>query len=181
MTLKKAIILSCHACGTLNDPEKSYHLELSVPYSLKNDLIRILEEVELKPKEIKRNNNFLLYFKDSEEILTLLTVMGANDAVLEYMGVKIYKDIRNNVNRRTNFESANFDRTVNAAIRQQQAIEKLKKEGKFNTLPTELKEIAVLRLENPDMSLKQIGEALNPPLSRSGVNHRLQKIIDLAE
>lgn len=169
------------ACGTLNDPEKSYHLELSVPYSLKNDLIRILEEVELKPKEIKRNNNFLLYFKDSEEILTLLTVMGANDAVLEYMGVKIYKDIRNNVNRRTNFESANFDRTVNAAIRQQQAIEKLKKEGKFNTLPTELKEIAVLRLENPDMSLKQIGEALNPPLSRSGVNHRLQKIIDLAE
>ena len=168
------------ACGTLNNPEKSYHLEFSVPYSLKNDLTRILEEVELKPKEIKRNNSFLLYFKDSEEILTLLTVIGANDAVLEYMGVKIYKDIRNNVNRRTNFESANFDRTVNAAIIQQQAIEKLKKDGKFNTLPSELKEIAVLRLENPDMSLKEIGESLNPPLSRSGVNHRLQKIINLA-
>ncbi len=168
------------ACGTLNNPEKSYHLEFSVPYSLKNDLIRILEEVELQPKEIKRNNSFLLYFKDSEEILILLTVIGANDAVLEYMGVKIYKDIRNNVNRRTNFENANFERTVNAAIAQQQAIEKLKKEGKFNTLPEELKEIAVLRLENPDMSLKEIGESLKPPLSRSGVNHRLQKIMSIA-
>ncbi len=168
------------ACGTLNNPEKSYHLEFSVPYSLKNDLIRILEEVDLQPKEIKRNNSFLLYFKDSEEILTLLTVIGANDAVLEYMGVKIYKDIRNNVNRRTNFENANFERTVNAAIAQQQAIEKLKKEGKFNTLPEELKEIAVLRLENPDMSLKEIGESLKPPLSRSGVNHRLQKIMSIA-
>lgn len=168
------------ACGTLNDPEKNYHLEFSVPYSLRKDLFRALEELGLNAKEINRNNNYILYFKDSEEILNLLSLMGANDTVLEYMGVKIYKDIRNNVNRKMNFESANFDRTVEAAMRQTDAINKLKEIGKFNTLPEQLKELANLRLDNPDLSLKQIGEMLNPALSRSGVNHRLQKIIDLA-
>ena len=169
------------SCGNINDPEKSYQLEFCVPYSLKNDMLKVLSEVNLKPKEINRNNNIYLYFKDSEEILTLLATMGANNSVLEFTGVKIYKDLRNNINRKTNFENANFDRTVNAAIIQTEAILKLKKDGRFAKLPKELKEIAELRLENPDMSLKEIGEKLDPVLSRSGVNHRLQKLIDLAQ
>ena len=123
----------------------------------------------------------MLYFKDSDEIVTLLTLMGANDSALEYIGVKVFKDVRNNVNRRTNFENANLDRTVNASLRQTQAIEKLKREGNFEKLSPELKKIAVLRLENPELSLQQIGQMLEPPLSRSGVNHRLQKIINYAE
>lgn len=170
------------ACGTINDPEKNYHLEFVVPYiNLRNDLVRILEEVNLSAKEINRNGSYVLYFKDSEEIVTLLTVMGANSSVLEYIGVKVYKDVRNNVNRRTNFENANFDRTLNAALIQTEAIEKLKKNGNFSKLSPELKELAILRLENPDLSLQQIGNMLNPPLSRSGVNHRLKKICNLAE
>ena len=123
----------------------------------------------------------MLYFKDSDEIVTLLTLMGANDSALEYIGVKVFKDVRNNVNRRTNFENANLDRTVNASLRQTQAIEKLKREGNFEKLSPELKKIAVLRLENPELSLQQIGQMLEPPLSRSGVNHRLQKILNYAE
>lgn len=169
------------ACGTINDPEKNYHIEFSVPYSLRNDLIRIFEEVELSAKEIKRNGQNVLYFKDSDEIVTLLTLMGANDSALEYIGVKVFKDVRNNVNRRTNFENANLDRTVNASLRQTQAIEKLKRDGNFEKLSPELKKIAVLRLENPELSLQQIGQMLEPPLSRSGVNHRLQKILNYAE
>lgn len=169
------------ACGTINDPEKNYHLEFTVPYSLRNDLIRIFEEVNLSAKEIKRNSSYILYFKGSEDIVTLLTLIGANDSVLEYIGVKVFKDVRNNVNRKTNFENANFDRTVNAAIAQTEAINKLKKSGEFQKLSPELKELANLRLENPDLSLNQIGKLLNPPLSRSGVNHRLQKIMNLAE
>ena len=169
------------SCGTINDPEKNYHLEFTVPYSLRNDLIRIFEEVDLKAKEICRNNNYILYFKGSEDIVTLLTLIGANDSALEYIGVKVFKDVRNNVNRKTNFENANFDRTVNAAIKQTEAINKLKEKGEFQKLSPELKELASLRIENPDLSLNQIGQMLNPPLSRSGVNHRLQKIIELSE
>lgn len=168
------------SCGNMSDPEKNYHLEFCVPYSLRGDLIRILSEVDLVPKEIKRNNNYYLYFKDSEDILTLLAVIGANNAVLEFTGIKIYKDLRNNINRKTNFENANLDRTVNAALKQTEAILKLKKAGKFQKLPEQLKQLAQLRLDNPDMSLKEIGEKLDPPLSRSGVNHRLQKIIELS-
>ncbi|MBE6827418.1 MAG: DNA-binding protein WhiA [Ruminococcaceae bacterium] len=169
------------ACGTINDPEKSYHLEFCVPYSLKNGFLKIIEETGLQAKEIKRNNSYYLYFKGSEDILTLFAIMGANDAVLEYTGVKIFKDIRNNTNRKMNFENANLDRTIDAAYKQNAAILKLKKEGKFQKLPPELKELAQLRLENPELSLKEIGELLDPPMSRSGVNHRFQKIIEYAE
>ncbi len=174
----RAVFLSC---GTITDPEKGYHLEFSVPYSLKNDLKRILEEVELEAKEIKRGNSYIIYFKGSEDIVTFLTLTGANDSVLEYLGVKVFKDVRNNVNRKTNFENANFDRTLNASLRQTEAIKALKESGKFQKLSPELKILAEIRLENPDLSLGQIGLMLDPPLSRSGVNHRLQKIIELSQ
>ncbi|MEG0545710.1 MAG: DNA-binding protein WhiA [Oscillospiraceae bacterium] len=170
------------ACGTINDPEKSYHLEFVIPYlNLSKDLKRVMEEMNLEPKEITRNGSYILYFKDSEEIEDVLALIGATNSTLELMGIKMYKDVRNNVNRRLNFESANLDKTVNAALIQTEAIELLMKNGEFKNLPAELKEIAMLRIDNPDFSLKQIGDMLIPPLSRSGVNHRLKKLCNMAE
>lgn len=170
------------ACGTVNSPEKNYHFEFVVPHmNLSNDLIKFISEIELSPKVVNRNGSYVLYFKDSNEIEDVLAVMGAQSSTLELMGVKMYKDMRNNVNRRLNFESANLDRTVNAALMQSEAIEKLIRHNMLQELSSELQEIAKLRLENPDFSLKQIGDLLSAPLSRSGVNHRLKKLCVLAE
>lgn len=170
------------ACGTLNSPDKNYHLEFVVPFlNLRSDLKQLMEELGLSPKEIVRNGAYILYFKKSEDIEDALTSMGAPLSSLELMRVKVYKDMRNNVNRRLNFENANLDKTVNAALRQNEAIQKLRESGVLQTLPKELTDIAELRTENPDWSLQQIGDMLTPPLSRSGVNHRLKKLCALAE
>ena len=107
--------------------------------------------------------------------------MGAVGSSLEVMGAKMYKDMRNNVNRKLNFESANLDKTVGAASKQIDAIAKIKKTIGISRLPEELKEIAKLRYDNPDMSLRELSESLSVPLSRSGVNHRLKKICDIAD
>lgn len=170
------------SCGTVNSPEKHYHMEFVVPHMyLSRDLKKFMSEVDLEPKEITRNGAYVLYFKDSGEIEDLLTVMGASGSALELMGVKMYKDMRNNVNRRLNFESANLDRTINAALEQVRAIEKLKASGLFFGLSPEMQKIAEIRLENTEYSLQQIGSMFDPPLSRSGVNHRLKKLCALAE
>lgn len=170
------------ACGTVNSPEKNYHFEFVVPHMyLSKDLIKFISDIDLCPKAVTRNGSYVLYFKDSTEIEDILAVMGAQSSTLELMGVKMYKDMRNNVNRRLNFESANLDRTVNAALMQSDAIEKLIQHNMLTELSPELQEIAKLRLENPDYSLKQIGDLLSLPLSRSGVNHRLKKLCTLAQ
>lgn len=170
------------ACGTVNSPEKNYHLEFVVPhYNLCLDLEKFLENNDFAPKQVRRNGLYVLYFKKTEEIQNLLTIMGASKFVMELIDVIIYKDIRNNVNRRLNFENANLNKTVDAAVRQIESIEKLQKHGLLSSLPDELREIAQLRLLNPDYSLRQIGDAMHPPMSRSGVHHRLGKLCDMAE
>lgn len=170
------------ACGTISSPEKNYHLEFVVPhYNLSQDLKKFLENSDFSPKEVRRNGLYVLYFKKTEEIQNLIGIMGASKFVMEFIDVIVYKDIRNNVNRRLNFENANLNKTVNAAVRQTQSIQKLKKSVKFRELSPELQGIANLRLENPDFSLQQIGDALTPPMSRSGVYHRLKKLCDMAD
>ena len=173
------------SCGTVNDPKKGYHLEFVVPYmNLSRDFTRFIREYDelgIEPKTIRRNSNYVIYFKDSESIEDILTVMGAVNSSLELMGVKMYKDMRNNVNRKLNFENANFDKTIDAAARQIEAIEHIKNTVGLSYLSDELREIAVLRAENPDMSLRELGSSLSTPISRSGVNHRLQKICDIAQ
>lgn len=170
------------ACGTINSPEKNYHLEFVVPhYNLCLDLKKFLENNDFAPKQVRRNGLYVLYFKKTEEIQNLLTIMGASKFVMELIDVIIYKDIRNNVNRRLNFENANLNKTVDAAVRQIESIEKLQKHGLLSSLPDELREIAQLRLLNPDYSLRQIGDAMQPPMSRSGVHHRLGKLCDMAD
>ena len=171
-------------CGTVNDPNKNYHLEFVVPYlNLSRDLklfINDYDELNVEPKSITRNSNYIIYFKISESIEDLLTVMGAFNSSLEVMGVKMYKDMRNNVNRRLNFENANLTKTANAAYDQISAIERLRNSGAYALLSEDLKEIADLRIENEEASLREIGEMCTPPISRSAVNHRLKKIIALA-
>ncbi len=172
-------------CGTVNDPNKNYHLEFVVPYlNLSKDLklfISDYEELTVKPKSITRNSNYVIYFKDSESIEDLITAMGAVNSSLEIMGVKMYKDVRNNVNRKLNFESANLDKTIDASSKQVDAILHIKNKVGLSYLSDDLKEVAELRLENPDMSLRELGEKLNTSLSRSGVNHRLNRICSIAK
>ena len=170
------------SCGTVCDPNKMYTLEFIVPYmKLSEDLCTLLEESRLEPKLTGRRGVYVCYFKDSSKIEDILAFMGASMAMLEIVGIKAMKDVRNRVNRVMNFDNANISKTVSAAASQIEAIELIDKMVGIEELPQDLKEVAKLRREFPEMSLRELGEALNPPTSRSGVNHRLMKIMDMAK
>ena len=170
------------SCGSIANPDKNYHLEFVIPFhNLSLDLLKILTDFGLKAKLILRKYSYVVYLKDSESIEDLLTLMGAVNSSLELMGIKIQKDVRNKINRQMNFESANRSRSIEAGLAQVEAIEIIEKKQGLDSLSDELKEVAILRRENPDMSLKQLGENLTVPISRSGVNHRLMKIMEIAD
>lgn len=170
------------SCGAIVNPESSYHLEFCVPvYNLSRDLLTLLRELGLNAKYICRKGNHVVYLKESEQIEDCLTMMGAVNASLELMNVKLVKNIRNNANRVANCESANIDKTVAASAAHVEAIRKIVSAGGVELLPEDLRELAMLRLENPELSLRELGEELSQPLSRSGVNHRLQRILSIAE
>lgn len=169
-------------CGAVTDPERDYHLEFAVPhYNLSRDLLTLLREVDFPAKSTTRGGNYIIYIKGSETIEDCLTYLGATRAALEMMGVKMVKSIRNDTNRRINCESANIDKTVQAAGNQADAVRKIEATCGIGALPEELQTVAKLRLENPDLSLRDLGELMDPPLSRSGINHRLQRILKFAE
>lgn len=173
------------SCGNVTDPQKNYHLEFKVPYKkLAEDLITLLNcagGCSFKPKQIIRNSYYIIYFKDSEQIADLLTFMGAFNSSMTVMGTKAMKKVRNNANRKVNSELHNIEKTAEASARQVKAIKKLMKSDQFNSLPEELKEIARLRLENPEMSLRNLGELTSDKISRSGVNHRLKRLLSYTE
>lgn len=170
------------SCGSIANPDKGYHLEFVIPYqNLSLDLLKILTDYGLKAKHIIRKYSHVIYLKESESIEDLLTLMGAVNSSLELMGIKIQKNVRNKINRQMNFESANMSRSIEAGLAQVEAIEIIERKQGLDSLSDELKEVAILRRENPDMSLKQLGENLKIPISRSGVNHRLMKIIEIAD
>lgn len=173
------------SCGSITDPEKSYHLEFCVPYkNLSSDLCRVIEEIpqcSIKANVINRGGVFVTYIKGSEQITDLLTFIGAGNSAMEIMGTKAIKQVRNNVNRKRNSEIANIEKVAAASAKQINAIEKIKKHKGLESLPDDLREIAGLRLENPDMSLRALGDSLSPKISRSGVNHRIQRILQIAE
>jgi len=173
------------SCGSISNPDKNYHLEWRVQYkALCKDLCDLLENIKetetITPGVIKRNGRFIIYIKGSEQIADLLTFMGAFTSSMTIMGTKAMKQVRNTVNRKTNSEIANIKKTAKASANQLKIIEKLIAQNKFQTLPKELKEIARLRLDNPELSLSDLGKMIDPPISRSGVNHRLAKIIEIA-
>ena len=145
------------SCGSIANPDKNYHLEFVIPFhNLSLDLLKILTDFGLKAKLILRKYSYVVYLKDSESIEDLLTFMGAVNSSLELMGIKIQKDVRNKINRQMNFESANMSRSIEAGLAQVEAIEIIEKKQGLDSLSDELKEVAILRRENPDMSLKQL-------------------------
>lgn len=170
------------SCGTVSSPQKNYHLEFSVAYmNLSKSFVTLLQEMELSPKTSNRKGYHIIYFKESEQIEDFLYIMGASTAMFDMMNVKIVKEIRNSANRKANCETANIDKMIRAASPQVSAILKIKDKGAFDALPESLKEMAEIRLDNPDMSLQELTEMFDPPLSKSGVNHRLKKLIKIAE
>lgn len=170
------------SCGIMTDPKKEYHLEFDPAFKNKcKDLCELFTGFSAVPKISDRNGVNIVYFKDSSQIEDILTVMGAQVSVLELINEKIFKDVRNNVNRKVNCDNANIRKTCKAAAQHIHAIESLMASGKFDELDSELKELAVLRLENPEMTLNELGESLSTKISRSGVNHRLKKIMDFAD
>lgn len=170
------------ACGAVSSPEKDYHLEFSVPYmNLSKSLMTALQEKELSPKVTHRKGYNIIYFKDSEEIEDCLYIMGAGKSMFDMMNVKIVKEIRNTANRKANCETANIDKTVAAASPQIAAIMKIEREAGLDSLSEPLRQMAEIRMENPDSSLNELAEMFDPPISRSGVNHRLSRLVKIAQ
>ncbi len=170
------------ACGTVTDPERNYHLEFIVPFmKLSQDLFKLISDTDIQVKTLVRKGSHVIYIKDSENIEDMLTFIGAQMSSLKIMSIKVEKDVRNRVNRKINFEYANIERSIKAGLAQVEAIELIIERQGLDTLPKEYKELAQIRLENPDMSLKQLGDELSTPLSRSGVKHRLDKLIEIAD
>ena len=170
------------SCGTVCDPNKMYALEFVVQYlKLSEDMKALLGEMGLTPKVTQRRGIRVVYYKDSTNIEDILTLMGATESSLEVMGIKVYKDMRNRVNRRTNFETANISRTVAAAFDQIESIEYIFAHMDEALLPDDLRLTAKLRQENIDMSLRELGECFDPPISRSAVNNKLMKLVKIAE
>ncbi|MGN0575768.1 MAG: DNA-binding protein WhiA, partial [Ruminococcus sp.] len=170
------------ACGSVNDPAKEYHLEFTVPEEeLSEELVNLLRDIGVHAKTMVRRGKYIVYVKGSESIEDTLTFIGAQQCTLELMNVKIFKDVRNKANRIANCDNANIDKVITASLRQTEDIRLIEQTIGIDKLPEELREIAELRLSAADMSLKEIGDALEPPISRSGVNHRFRRIAKIAE
>jgi DNA-binding protein WhiA len=170
------------AAGSMSDPEKTYHLEIICHNDiLANELNELSKFFNLNIKDIKRKGNLVVYLKEGENIVDFLNIIGAHKALLELENVRILKEMRNNVNRIVNCETANLQKTVNASVRQVENIKYIRDNLGFGKLPESLRDIAELRLEFSDASLKELGEMLDTPLGKSGVNHRLRKLDNIAD
>ena len=179
---KKAIIRGTFmGAGSINNPEREYHLEMEVTNEQNmNTVLDLLSEFGIKAKYMEAKNKYYIYLKEGEEISKFLALIGAAKAVMKFEDIRIQKEMRGKVNRLVNCETANLNKTINASIEQIAAIRKLQENGEFKKLDDNLKEIALLRLENPDMPLIELGKKLKVPIGKSGVNYRLRKIMEIA-
>lgn len=167
--------------GSISNPEKTYHLEfIAHNQGYAKELSRVVNSYNLNSKVIKRKNSYIVYLKEGEQIVDALNIMGAHSNLLYLENVRIMKEMRNNVNRLVNCETANLSKTVNAAVRQIQCIKLIERELGLKRLPENLREIAELRLKYPDEALKDLGMMLDPQVGKSGVNHRLRRIEKIA-
>ena len=167
--------------GSVSDPEKTYHLEF-VTNSLEHsqDLKQLVNSFKLSSKIVERKGNFVVYLKEGDQIVDLLNIIEAHQALLDLENIRVYKQMRNDINRIVNCETANLSKTVNASMKQIENIEYIRDTIGLNHLPDNLREIAEIRLMYQDASLKELGQMLNPPIGKSGVNHRLRKIEEVA-
>ena len=173
------------SCGTVAEPNNGYHLEISLnnenlALNIKNLLKDNETGTDIEFKYIKRKNSHILYLKGSETIEDFLYYINAAKISFDIMEIKILKEVRNNVNRVTNLENANLKKISDASAEQIEAINAIIKDGKFESLPDELKQTAKLRLENIELSLEEIGELSEPKLTKSGINHRIKKLIEIS-
>ena len=178
LCIREAFIKS----GSMNDPNKKYHLEIMFKTKKKaEEMQTLLNNFNINAKVIKREKDYMLYLKDGEEISEFLALIGANSSVIKFEEIRVLKETRNDINRLVNCETANLNKTINAAVKQIEDIKLIKKKRKFSNLPENLQEIAELRIANPDVSLVELGKMLSEPIGKSGVNHRLKKLSAIAE
>jgi DNA-binding protein WhiA len=170
------------ASGSMNNPENSYHLEMiHKEKKIAEDLAALMNGFNLKAGVSSRKHMYVTYLKDSDKISDFLALIGAHDGVLQFENIRVMKDVRNTVNRQVNCDSANLTKTVNAAMRQQEKIRLIQETAGFQIMPESLRDIALLRLEYPEATLKELGEQLSPPIGKSGVSHRLNRIEEIAD
>ena len=170
------------AAGSISDPRKAYHLEIVCRTSPQARQLRdVMNTFSAEAKIVERKGHYVVYVKEGARIVDMLGVMEANVALMNLENVRILKEMRNSVNRKVNCETANISKTVSAAVRQVDDILLIQKRIGLSKLPESLQEIARVRLEHPDMPLKELGELLTPPVGKSGANHRLRRISEIAE
>ena len=169
------------AGGSVTDPAKRYHLEMTTShYKVSRETCALLIECGFSPKELSRGGNNILYFKQSDYIEDFLTAIGAQVSAMGVMEAKVEKDLRNGVNRRVNCETANLTKVVDASMGQMAAIRALEEAGELDKPPGKLRETALLRRENPEATLQELAAMLNPPITKSAINHRMRKLLELA-
>ncbi len=169
-------------CDRISDPNKSYHFEIvcrSIPQA--EQLRDVINSFDMDAKIVARKKYQVVYLKEGSQIVDILNIMEAHVALMNLENVRILKEMRNSVNRKVNCETANISKTVNAAVKQLADIEYIRETAGLSYLPENLKEMALLRLEYPDAPLAELGTYLNPPVGKSGVNHRLRRISEMAD
>lgn len=170
------------ASGTISDPEKSYHIEfICSSQILASDVKKLINSfVDLHAKVLQRKKSYVVYVKDSEQIIDILAIMGAHSQIFNIENVRITKEMRNKTNRINNCDNANIDKTLQAAEKQLLYIKKIQECKGLGFLPEKLYEAAILRLDNPEASLQELAEMMDPPMKKSGINNRFKKIEELA-
>ena len=170
------------SAGSVNDPGKTYHMEFVVSdKDYCTELMNVINSFGIEAKSIIRKEHYVIYIKDGEQIADMLNIMGAHVSLMEFENIRILKDMRNNVNRKVNCETANINKTISAAVKQIEEIEFIRDNYGLSYLPPALYATAQARLDYPEASLKELGEKMSPPVGKSGINHRLQKISLIAE
>ena len=170
------------AGGSVTDPEKRYHLELDTGHAqASREVATLLTEMGFLPHSVRRGGSSVIYFKQSEHIEDLLTTIGAPAAAMDIMTAKVDKQIRNGANRAMNCDMANVNKTIDAALEQKNAIQRLQENGRLERLPEKLRQTALLRLQYPEMSLSQLAEKCDPPVTKSCMNHRMRKLLEEAK
>ena len=170
------------AGGSVTDPEKRYHLELDTGHAqASREVATLLTEMGFLPHSVRRGGSSVIHFKQSEHIEDLLTTIGAPAAAMDIMTAKVDKEIRNGANRAMNCDMANVNKTIDAALEQKNAIQRLQENGRLERLPEKLRQTALLRLQYPEMSLSQLAEKCDPPVTKSCMNHRMRKLLEEAK
>ncbi|MCL2051490.1 MAG: DNA-binding protein WhiA [Lachnospiraceae bacterium] len=180
---RRAYLRTIFLCiGSMSDPQGGYHLEFVFDHEEQVTQLReVLKSFAIESKVIKRKKNFVVYVKEGASIVDLLNIMGAHNSLLKLESLRVEKEVRNSVNRKVNCETANIGKTVSAAARQIEDIIYIRDKIGFASLPPNLKQTAELRLEYPDITIKELGALLSPPIGKSGVNHRLRKLSEIAK